>query len=31
MKATQLLHILVQSLWLDNSSRDLIDSGTLKR
>ncbi len=31
MKATQLLHILAQSLWLDNISRDLIDGGTLKR
>jgi transaldolase len=31
MKATQLLHNLDQSLWLDNITRDLIDSGTLKR
>ena len=31
MKATQLLHNLGQSLWLDNITRDLIDSGTLKR
>lgn len=31
MKATQLLHNLGQSLWLDNISRDLLDSGTLKR
>jgi len=31
MKATQLLHYLGQSLWLDNITRDLLDSGTLKR
>src|SRR5215469_2721123 len=31
MKATQLLHNLGQSLWLDNITRDLIDSGTLRR
>src|SRR6201987_486390 len=31
MKATQLLHNLGQSLWLDNIARDLINSGTLKR
>ena len=31
MKATQLLHNLGQSLWLDNITRDLLDSGTLKR
>ena len=31
MKATQLLHDLGQSLWLDNITRDLLDSGTLKR
>src|SRR6201995_4671130 len=31
MKATQLLHGLGQSLWLDNITRDLLDSGTLKR
>src|SRR5215475_12990507 len=31
MKATQLLHNLGQSLWLDNITRDLNDSGTLKR
>jgi transaldolase len=31
MKATQLLHELGQSLWLDNITRDLLDSGTLKR
>jgi transaldolase len=31
MNATQLLHNLGQSLWLDNITRDLLDSGTLKR
>ena len=31
MKATQMLHELGQSLWLDNITRDLLDSGTLKR
>src|SRR5215472_1141887 len=31
MKATQLLHNLGQSVWLDNVTRDLLDSGTLKR
>jgi len=31
MKATQQLHDLGQSLWLDNITRDLMDSGTLKR
>jgi transaldolase len=31
MKATQILHELGQSLWLDNITRDLLDSGTLKR
>ena len=31
MKATQILHDLGQSLWLDNITRDLLDSGTLKR
>jgi len=31
MRATQLLHNLGQSLWLDNITRDLINSGTLKR
>ena len=31
MKATQLLHNLGQSFWLDNITRDLINSGTLKR
>jgi len=28
---TQALHALGQSLWLDNITRDLLDSGTLKR
>ncbi|HSB13735.1 MAG TPA: transaldolase [Bryobacteraceae bacterium] len=31
MKATQLLHDLGQSLWLDNITRDLLTSGTLRR
>ena len=31
MKATELLHNLGQSLWLDNLTRDLLDSATLKR
>ncbi len=31
MKATQKLHDLGQSLWLDNITRDLLNSGTLKR
>ncbi len=31
MKATQLLHDLGQSLWLDNITRDLLNSGTLER
>jgi len=31
MKATQLLHNLGQSLWLDNITRDLLTSGALKR
>jgi transaldolase len=31
MKATQRLHNLGQSLWLDNITRDLLNSGTLKR
>src|SRR5712672_3178744 len=31
MKATQTLHNLGQSLWLDNITRDLLDSGTLKQ
>src|SRR5271167_3002543 len=30
MKATELLHNLGQSLWLDNITRDLLDKGTLK-
>jgi transaldolase len=31
MKATQMLHEIGQSLWLDNITRDLLDSGTLER
>jgi len=31
MKATQQLHNLGQSLWLDNITRDLLNTGTLKR
>jgi transaldolase len=31
MKPTQQLHDLGQSLWLDNITRDLLNSGTLKR
>ncbi len=31
MKATQQLHELGQSLWLDNITRDLLDGGTLQR
>jgi transaldolase len=31
MKATQLLHQLGQSLWLDNITRDLLNNGTLER
>ena len=31
MKATQLLHDMGQSIWLDNITRDLLDSGALKR
>ena len=31
MKATQKLHNLGQSIWLDNITRDLLDSGTLER
>jgi transaldolase len=31
MKATQLLQNLGQSLWLDNITRDLLDTGALKR
>jgi hypothetical protein len=30
MKATQLLHNLGQSIWLDNITRDLLDRGTLQ-
>jgi transaldolase len=30
MKSTQTLHDLGQSLWLDNITRDLLTSGTLK-
>ena len=31
MKATQLLYNLGQSIWLDNITRDLLDTGTLRR
>ncbi len=31
MNATQVLHDLGQSLWLDNITRDLVNSGTLRR
>jgi transaldolase len=31
MKATQTLHNLGQSIWLDNITRDMLDSGILKR
>jgi len=31
MKATQKLHELGQSVWLDNITRDLLTSGTLRR
>ena len=31
MKATQKLHDLGQSIWLDNITRELLTSGTLKR
>jgi len=31
MKATQQLHDLGQSLWLDNITRDLLTTGTLKK
>src|ERR1700740_3509748 len=31
MKATQALHDQGQSLWLDNITRDLLNSGTLSR
>jgi len=31
MKATQLLHDLGQSIWIDNITREMLDSGTLER
>jgi len=31
MKATQQLHDLGQSIWLDNITREILDNGTLKR
>src|SRR5499425_1077663 len=31
MKATRILHDLGESLWLDNITRDLLESGTLKQ
>jgi transaldolase len=31
MKATRILHDMGQSIWLDNITRDLVRSGTLKR
>jgi transaldolase len=31
MRATQKLHDLGQSLWLDNITRELLTSGTLRR
>ena len=31
MKATEALHNLGQSIWLDNITRELLDTGTLKR
>ena len=31
MKATQALHDLGQSLWLDDITRDLLDSGALEK
>ena len=31
MRATQLLHNLGQSIWLDNITRDMLDTGTLQR
>jgi transaldolase len=31
MKATKLLHNLGQSLWLDNITREMLDTGTLQR
>ena len=30
MKATKALHNLGQSIWLDNITREMLDSGTLK-
>jgi len=30
VKATQRLHDMGQSLWLDNITRDILDNGTLK-
>src|SRR5215831_6533781 len=31
MRATQLLHNIGQSIWLDNITRDLLDKGVLKQ
>ena len=31
MKATEALHNLGQSIWLDNITRELLDTGRLKR
>ena len=31
MKATQLIHNLGQSIWLDNITRELLETGTLNR
>jgi transaldolase len=31
MRGTQLLHDLGQSIWIDNITRDMVQSGTLKR
>ena len=31
MKPTSVLHNLGQSLWLDNITRELLDTGTLQR
>ena len=31
MKPTKIIHDLGQSLWLDNITRDLLNSGTLQR
>ncbi len=30
MKATERLHAMGQSLWLDDITRDMLDSGTLQ-